>query len=60
MGEIQTHPTKRWEISLIKLDDDIAVHYKVTRRLPMMAVAETRIFSTLEEAKNQFEAWLGE
>ncbi len=55
MEEIKSHPTKKWEISLIKLEEGTEVHYKVTRRLPVMAVAETKMFSTLEAAKEQFE-----
>ena len=32
--------------------------YKVTRRMPTMLVAETKIFKSKEEAKKQFEEWL--
>jgi len=32
--------------------------YKVTRRMPGMSVAETRIFSSKEEAMKQLDEWL--
>lgn len=32
--------------------------FKVTRRLPNLSVAETKIFNSKEEAKKQFEEWL--
>ena len=31
---------------------------KVTRRLPELSVAETKMFSSKEEAKKQFNEWL--
>tara|TARA_Y100000034_G_C6833279_1_gene376330 strand:- start:46 stop:177 length:132 start_codon:yes stop_codon:yes gene_type:complete len=31
--------------------------YKVTRRLPELDVAETKIFPTKKDAKKQFEEW---
>lgn len=42
---------------IIKLKNHIK-RYKVTRRLPEMSVAETKIFTTKEEAKKQVEEWL--
>lgn len=47
-----------WEISLLKFRDNNITKYKVTRRLPELSVAETKIFEDLEEAKNQFESWI--
>jgi len=32
--------------------------YKVTRRMPGMSVAETRIFSSKEKAMKQLDEWL--
>jgi len=55
---ITKHPTKKWEISIIKLEDNIGKKYKVTRRLPNLSVAETKIFRSKEEAKKQFDEWL--
>tara|TARA_Y100000310_G_scaffold310646_1_gene356098 strand:+ start:798 stop:932 length:135 start_codon:yes stop_codon:yes gene_type:complete len=34
--------------------------YKVTKRVPQVSVAETKIFETLEEAQKQQEEWLSE
>ncbi len=36
------------------------VNYKVTRRMAEMSIAETKFFSSKEEAKRQFEEWLGD
>lgn len=58
MAEIKKHPTKKWEISIIEYEDYTGKRYKVTRRLPDMSVAETKIFKSKEEAKKQFDDWL--
>ena len=58
MAETKKHPTKKWEISIIEFENDIGKKYKVTRRLPNMLVAETKVFKTKEEAKKQFDEWL--
>ena len=58
MGPIKKHPFEKWEVSIIELHDAENVSYKVTRRLAEMEVAETKIFSSKEEAKKQFEEWL--
>lgn len=50
--------TKKWEVSIIELQNKKGKKFKVTRRLPSMSVAETKIFKTKEEAKKQFEEWL--
>ncbi len=52
------HPTKKWEISIIELEYPDGKKYKVTRRLPDLSVAETKIFSSKKEAKEQFNKWL--
>ena len=51
MGSIEKHPFEKWEVSIIELHDAENVRYKVTRRLAEMEVAETKIFSSKEEAK---------
>ena len=56
----QKHPTRRWEVSIVKMHDNGNEFYKVTRRLAEMSVAETQVFPTKEEAKQQFEEWLTE
>jgi len=47
--------TKKWEVSLMELENN---SFKVTRRFPALLIAETKIFKTKEEAKEQFEEWL--
>ena len=49
---------KKWEVTIIELEDPQGKRYKVTRRVPEMGVAETKFFATLEEARSQFEEWL--
>jgi len=51
---------KRWEISIIEFKIDGFIKFKVTRRLPEMSVAETKVFDTKEEAKKQFDEWINE
>jgi len=58
MSEIKKHPIKRWEISIIELENDIGKKYKVTRRLPDLSVAGTKIFKSKEKARKQFDEWL--
>jgi hypothetical protein len=54
----ESHPIKKWEVSVIEMKDNGDIFYKVTRRLANMEVAETKIFLTKREAKQQFEEWL--
>ena len=49
---------EKWEISIIELKKNGETKYKVTRRLPEMSVAETKIFDTKEEALNKIQDWL--
>ena len=56
--DIKKHPTQRGEVSIIEIKENDAVQYKVTRRLPEMAVAETKIFSSKKDALLQVEEWL--
>lgn len=49
---------KKWEVSMIKLENHVGKKYKVTRRLPELSVAETKVFTTKKQAKIQFEEWL--
>lgn len=58
MVDIKTHPTQKWEVSILEFQEDSVVRYKVTRRLPEMAVAETKIFSSKKEALHQVDEWL--
>lgn len=60
MEEIQKHPIKKWEVSIMEIQDEEGTKFKVTRRLAEMSVAETKIFDSKEEAKRQFDEWLSE
>jgi hypothetical protein len=57
LSEIRKHITKKWEISIIELKNN-GKKYKVTRRLPELAVAETKIFDSKENALKLFHEWL--
>jgi len=52
------HPIKKWEVSIMEYQEESGKRYKVTRRIPKLSVAETRIFNSKEKAKLQFEEWL--
>ena len=55
---IKKHPTKKWEISIIELHDQRSKKFKVTRRLPEMSVAETKVFTSKKKAKQLLHQWL--
>ena len=42
----------------MEIQEGRTVKYKVTRRIAELSVAETKIFASKEEAKEQFEIWL--
>lgn len=56
--EIRKHPITKCEVSFIELIDEEGKKFKVTKRVPELNVAETKIFNSKEEAKKQFEEWL--
>jgi len=58
MPKIKKHPTKKWEVSIIEFENHKGKKFKVTRRLPEMLVAETKIFKVKKKAKKQFDDWL--
>ncbi|MBI2667461.1 hypothetical protein HYX17_01685 [Candidatus Woesearchaeota archaeon] len=58
MAKIKKHPTKKWEISFIELEDDKIKRFKVTKRVPDLLVAETKFFKSKKRAKKQFDEWL--
>ncbi len=58
MEKSEKHLNKKWEISIIELQNSKGKKYKVTRRLPELGVSETRIFSSKKEAKQLFDEWL--
>jgi len=51
MPKIKKHPTKKWEVSIIEFENHKGKKFKVTRRLPEMLVAETKIFKVKKKAK---------
>ena len=58
MSEIKKDFTKKWEISIIEIENHIGKKYKVTKRMPDMSVAETKVFRSKQKAKEQFNEWL--
>ena len=58
MGKIKKHIRKKWEVSIIKFQNHLGEKFKVTRRLPELLVAETKIFKSKNKARKQFEEWL--
>ncbi|AJF61246.1 TPA: hypothetical protein HA239_01195 [Candidatus Woesearchaeota archaeon] len=55
---MKKHPVKKWEVSISELQEGIDKRFKVTRRLPDMSVAETRIFRDKKKARALFDEWL--
>jgi len=49
--------TIKWEVSVMQFKDSEGIKYKVTRRLPVYSVAETKIFSSKKEALEQVVQW---
>ncbi len=58
MKNMKKHQYKKWEVSIIEIEYNKKKKYKVTRRLPELTVAETRIFDSKEKAIEQFTEWL--
>jgi hypothetical protein len=58
MVDITKHPIKCIEVSIKRFEEDGITKYKVTKRVPQMSVAETKIFNTKEEATRQSDEWL--
>ena len=55
---MKTTNKKEWEITILQFKNHEGIKFKVTRRLPNMSVAETKIFRTKEEAQEQINKWL--
>lgn len=47
-----------WEISILEYVNTVCKKFKVTRRYPEEFIAETKIFTTKEEAVEQAKEWL--
>tara|TARA_Y100000031_G_C7948232_1_gene260296 strand:- start:138 stop:305 length:168 start_codon:yes stop_codon:yes gene_type:complete len=52
------HPTFTWEVSLLKLEDNNTSYYKVTRSMYLLGISETKLFTSKQKAKQQFNTWL--
>ncbi len=58
MDETKKHHVKKWEISIMEIENEVGKKYKVTRRMPESSVSETKIFRSKEEARKQFDEGL--
>lgn len=58
MTPIEKHPYLQWEVSIMEIKENGKSLFKVTRRLAEMAVAETKIFQSKEEAIELFQEWM--
>ena len=50
--------TIQWEVSVIELQSEAGIKFKVTRRIPALSVSETKVFDSQAEAMKQLEDWL--
>ena len=57
---IKKHPSRKWIITVIAIRDNKKLKYKLTRRIPELNVAETKIFFSKKKARKQFRQWLEE
>ena len=51
---------KNWEVTIKEFQSKKGKRYKVTRRMPEMKVADTKMFKNKEEALRQFNEWLNQ
>ena len=58
MTKTKKHLIKKWEISLLEMENTKGKKYKVTKRLPGLSVSETRMFKSKKLARKQFIEWL--
>ena len=42
----------------MEIREENTIKYKVTRRMPSMSIAETKVFNSKIEAIRQFKEWL--
>ena len=49
---------KKWEVSIIELENTIGKKYKVTRRMSDLSVSETKVFRSKEKALKLLQEWL--
>ncbi len=55
---IKKHLIKKWEVSISEFQNHKGKKFKVTRKLPEMSVAETKMFTNKKKAKELFDEWL--
>ncbi len=55
---IKKHSIKKWEVSFIEFKDNKRKKFKITRRIPELTVAETKIFKSKHQALKKFKEWL--
>jgi hypothetical protein len=48
----------RCEITMLEIENSVGKKYKVTRRVPSMLIAETKIFRLKSDARKQLDEWL--
>ena len=58
MAKTKKHPTKKWEISFIELRNHKGKKFKVTKRIPSLSMAETKVFRSKKRAKKKLNEWL--
>lgn len=49
---------EKWKVSISEFETKEGKRWKVTRRIPEISVAETKVFLSKEEAIRQYEFWL--
>ena len=54
---MENSQTSKWEISLIEFQDQNGKQYKVTRRMPEMSVAETKVYRSKKLAIQKLNEW---
>jgi hypothetical protein len=45
------------ELTMLEIKTDTRTKYKVTRRIPLLGVAETLMFDSKEDAMQQLATW---
>jgi len=48
----------KWEITILEIKNHVGKKYKVTRRIPDLSVAETKVFRKKKDAVKQLQDWL--
>lgn len=56
--EIKEKQGKKWEVSILELEEYREKRFKVIRKIPLELMFESKTFETREEARKQFEDWI--